>query len=441
MNHHPNRREFVRNLAAVAAATCAATPARAQGQPDRVVLGFMGLGGRGCALLGKFLERKDIEVAYVCDVDARKLPRAAKLLEAAGHPAAKTVQDFRHILDDKRVHAIVTATPDHWHVPSAILACQAGKDAYIEKPMSHNIREGRLMIEAAKKYGRAIQVGMQSRSSAFVPTAIEYMRSGAMGKIHLVKVINMMRHEPMKPGKDEEPPKELDYDLWCGPAAKLPYNPARRWLNFREYSCGPIAGDAVHQLDLARQLMGDPPAPASVSHTGGIRVLQDGRDTPDTQIASFDCGAFTLLFEAALWTSYQKKTPSELRDTDDMPNWPFNGTRIEIFGDGGFMYFGRHGDGWQAFDNDGKVARSVPGKQADREHIENFINCIRSRATPIANAEQGHQSVLLCHLADIAWRTGDRKLKFDEKTETFPGDGDANRLLGRTYRDPWAPRV
>ncbi len=436
MNPRPTRRQFVR---ALAAATLLAPPARAQARPDKIVLGFMGLGGRGCALLGKFLERKDVEVAHICDVDSRKFPRAAKLLEAAGHPAARTAQDFRRILDDRRVHALVSATPDHWHVPAAVLACQAGKDAYIEKPMAHNIREGRMMIDAARRHGRVIQVGMQSRSSAFVPTALEYIRSGALGTIHLVKVINMMRHEPMKPAPDEPPPKELDYDLWCGPAAMPPYNPGRRWLNFREYSCGPIAGDAVHQLDLARQLMGDPPAPASVSHTGGIRVLRDGRDTPDTQIASFDYGSFTLLFEAALWTGYQKKTPQDLRDTDDMPNWPFNGTRIEIFGDGGFMYFGRHGDGWQAFDHDGKLARSVPGKQSDSEHIGDFISCARTRATPVANAEQGHRSVLLCHLADISWRTGDRKIDFDAKTETFPGDDAANRLLGRAYREPWAP--
>lgn len=440
MNPKPNRREFVRVLATAALAAPAAR-ARAQAQPDKVVIGFMGLGGRGCGLLGKFLARKDVEVAYLCDVDSRKFPRAAKLLDAAGHPAAQTTQDFRRILDDRRVHALVTATPDHWHVPSAILACQAGKDAYIEKPMAHNIREGRMMIDAAKKHGRVIQVGMQSRTCPYVRTAIEHLRSGSMGKIHVVKVLNMMRHEPMKSAPDEAPPKELDYDLWCGPAAKLPYNPSRRWLSFREYSCGPIAGDAVHQLDLARQLMGDPPAPASVSHTGGIRHLCDGRDTPDTQIACFDYGSFTLLFEAALWTGYQKKTPQELRDTDDMPNWPFNGTRIEIFGDAGFMYFGRHGDGWQAFDKDGKLVQSVPGRQADDEHIEDFISCIRSRGAPAANAEQGHQSVMLCHLADIAWRTGDRKLAFDSKTETFPGDDAANRLLGRAYREPWTPRV
>ena len=197
----------------------------------------------------------------------------------------------------------------------------------------------------------------------------------------------------------------------------------------------------MHQLDLARQLMGDPAAPLSVNHSGGIRVLKDGRDTPDTQIAAFEYGDFTLLFEAALWTGYQKKTPSELRDTDDVPNWPFNGTRIEIFGDGGFMYFGRHGDGWQAYDKDGTPVPFAPGKQADAEHIENFITCIRSRETPIANAEQGHQSALLCHMADIAWRMGNQKLEFDPKTETFKGDEEANRLLGRSYRPPWEPRV
>lgn len=440
MKHHLNRRQFVQSVAATTAAYAAA-PARAQAKQDKVVLAFMGLGGRGCGLIGKFLERKDIEVAYLCDVDSRRFPRGAKLLEAAGYPPAKTVQDFRRILEDGRVHALVTALPDHWHVPSAILACQAGKDAYIEKPMSHNIREGRLMVEAAKKHGRVIQVGMQSRSCSYMRTAIDHIRADKLGRIHLVKVVNMMLHGAAKPVPDEEPPKELDYDLWCGPAAKLPYNRGRRWLNYREYSCGPIAGDAVHQLDLARQLLDDPSAPLSVNHSGGIRVLKDGRDTPDTQIAAFEYGDFTLLFEAALWTGYQKKTPGELRDTDDVPNWPFNGTRIEIFGDGGFMYFGRHGDGWQAYDKDGTPLPFAPGKQADAEHIENFITCIRSRATPIANAEQGHQSALLCHMADIAWRMGNQKLEFDPKTETFKGDEEANRLLGRSYRPPWEPRV
>lgn len=438
MSKHPNRREFVRNVAGAAAAYAGMGRAGAQPSGDKVVLGFMGLGGRGGALLGKFLERPDVEVAYLCDADSRRLPRAAKMLEAAGRPAAQSVQDFRRILEDKRVHGIVSATPDHWHVPAAILACRAGKDVYVEKPMAHNIREGRLLVEAARKYKRVIQVGMQSRSAPYLRTAIEYLRSGAVGDIQRVKVVNMMRHEPMKQVPDAPEPAELDYDLWCGPAAKLPYNPGKRWLSFREYSCGAIAGDAVHQLDLARCLMGDPPAPSSVWHSGGIRVLRDGRDTPDTQLAAFDYGKWTMLFEAALWTGYQKKTPAEIRDTDGMPDWPFNGTRIEIFGDRGFMYFGRHGDGWQAFDSNGGLKESVPGKQADREHIEDFIQCIRSRGQAAASAEQGHQSVLLCHLADIAWRLGDRKLVFDPATETFPGEPDANRLLGRSYRAPWA---
>lgn len=437
-----SRREFVRNLS-VAAAGYAASPAtatHAQGKPDKVALAFMGLGGRGCGLLAKFLERADVEIAYLCDADTRKFPKAAKLIEASGRPAPQTVQDFRRILEDKRVQGVVMATPDHWHVPAALLACEAGKDAYIEKPMSHNIREGRLLIEASKEFGRVIQVGMQSRSASYLKKALDYIGSGKMGKVHLVKVFNMMRHEPMKTGPDAEPPKEFDYDLWCGPADMLPYNPTKRWLNFREYSCGPIAGDAVHQLDLARCLVGDPPAPATVSHSGAIRVLRDGRDTPDTQIATFDYGDFTLLFEAALWTKYLKKISPEIRESDALPDWPFCSTRIELYGDGGFMYFGRHGGGWQAYDNDGKLVQSTPGRPADKEHIEDFISCIRSRGTPVANAEQGHRSALLCHLADIAWRTGDKTLAFDQETEKFPGRDDANMLLGRAYREPWAPK-
>jgi hypothetical protein len=174
-----------------------------------------------------------------------------------------------------------------------------------------------------------------------------------------------------------------------------------------------------------------------VSHAGGILALKDGRDTPDTQTATFDYSTFTLVFEASLWTPYLTKTPMALRDQDRFPNWPFNGTRIELLGTQGFMYVGRHGDGWQAFDAKGELAASRYGRQGDKEHQDNFIACVRSRQKPNADVEIGHQSTLLCHLANIAWRTGNRTLAFDRATETFPDAPEANRHLKRTYRAPW----
>ena len=332
---------------------------------------------------------------------------------------------------------LVNATPDHWHVLGSILACQAGKDVYVEKPMSHNIWEGRKMIEAAQKYRRVVQVGTQSRSAPYAREAADYIKSGKLGDVHLVRVFNLMEHSMMNLGPEQPPPEGFDYDLWCGPAAKLPYRPGRQWLNMTEYSCGPIPGDAVHQLDLARFILGDPPCPDTVVSSGGLQVLRDGRDTPDTQFALFEYGPLTLQFEGALWTPYMKKTPMPVRDTDQLPNWTFNSTKIEVLGTRGFMFMGRHGDGWQVFNEAGESIIATSPKQSDQEHQDNFIECIRSRRQPNASAEQGHYSALLSHLANVSCRVGNRKLAFDAKTETFIGSPEANQHLKRAYRAPW----
>jgi predicted dehydrogenase len=294
------------------------------------------------------------------------------------------------------------------------------------------------MIEAARKYKRIVQVGTQSRSAPYVKAAREYLSAGKLGDIHLVRVFNMMQHPFNKGGPEQNPPDGFDYDLWCGPAARLPYSASRRWLNMWEYSCGPIPGDAVHQLDLARYILGDPPAPKNVAHTGGIYSLTDGRDTPDTQLATFEFDKFTLLFEASLWTPYMKKIAAHIRDGDLFPEWQFCATRVEVLGTKAFMYFGRHGGGWQVFDENNKVIEQRYGRQADKEHIENFLQCARTRELPIADVEQGHRSTLLCHLANCAYRAGNRKLVFDAQTETFPDTPAANQYLKRaTYRAPW----
>ena len=432
-----NRRQFLRTSMTAATAFAIMPGGHAAGPNEKVILGVMGTGGRGSYLATAFAGRTDAEVACVCDADTRRMAQAQKAVAAVQKRQPRAVQDFRRLLDDRQVDAIINATPDHWHALGTIMACAAGKDVYVEKPLSHNLWEGRKMIQAARKYGRVVQLGTQNRSATDAREAAEYVRSGKLGDLHLVRVFNMMPNSPAASGPDQAPPPELDYELWCGPAAKLPYNPRRQWLSRFEYSCGPIPGDAVHQLDLARYLLGDPAPPRSVSHSGGLLVLKDGRDTPDTQLAAFDYGAYTLLFEAALWTPYLNKTPMEQRDRDRFPNWPFNGTRVELLGTQGFMYVGRHSDGWQAFDAAGKLVASRYGRQGDRLHQDNFIACVRSRQTPNADVEKGHQSTLLCHLANIAWRTGNRTLAFDAATESFPESPDANRFLKRAYRPPW----
>jgi predicted dehydrogenase len=409
---------------------------RVLGANERIVVGVMGTGGRGTSLLEKFAARQDVAIAYVCDPDTRRSKAAAGLVEKAQGRAPKAVQDFRRVLEDRSVDVMINATPDHWHALGTILACQAGKDVYVEKPMAHNVWEGRKMVEAARKYKRVVTVGMQSRSAPYVKKAIELLHSGRLGEIHEVRVLNQMLH-PMSKPPGQPPPAELDYELWCGPAAKPAFSAAGNWLPFFEYSCGPIPGDAVHQLDLARFLLGDPPAPKSVIASSAIRVLRDGRDMPDTQLAAYEYDGLTLQFDGALWTPYLKKTPMELRDKDQTPNWPFNSTRIELYGTRGFMYVGRHGDGWQLFDADAKLVQSATGRQGDQAHIENFLQCVRSRELPAADVEQGQQSVLLCHLANIAWRAGKGSLAFDPQTESFPSVPEANQFLKRKYREPW----
>lgn len=439
MKNEPiDRRTFVKQSLLAATTLSALNGVQVLGANEKVVIGVMGLGGRGTYLAEAFAKRPDVRVAYLCDPDTRRFARARSVVEEAQDAKTTLTQDFRKMLEDRAVDAVINATPDHWHGLGTILACQAGKDVYVEKPMAHSVWEGRKMIEAARKYQRVVTVGTQSRSAAYVKQAVDYVKSGKLGDIHLMRVFNMMQHPFLKPAPDQAPPAGLDYDMWCGPAAKLPFNPSRSWLNLWEYSCGPIPGDAVHQLDLARLLIGDIPSPTSVSATSAIYALKDGRDTPDTQTATFEYDGFSLVFESSLWTPYMKKTPMDVRDTDQIPNWPFNGTRIEILGTKGFMYVGRHGDGWQVFNENSEVIATTPGRQGDKEHQDNFIQCVRSRAKPAADVEQGHYSVLLCHLANIAGRVGNRKLIFDARTETFTDCPEANRFLKRAvYREPW----
>jgi predicted dehydrogenase len=317
------------------------------------------------------------------------------------------------------------------------MACQAGKDVYVEKPMSHNLWEGRKMVEAARKYKRVVQVGTQCRSGSYLQDAVNYIRSGKLGDIYIVRVFNMMQHAFAPDGPSEPVPEGFDYDTWCGPAPVLPYDPNRKWINKWEYSCGPIAGDAVHQLDLARYLIGDKACPDSVSQAGGINVLTDGRETPDTQLATFEYGKLTMVLEAALWTPYLTKTPGERRNKGLIPNWPLNSTRIELLGTKGMMYFGRMGDGWQVCNEKGEWSPTLTGHEPEQEHESNFLDCVRSRKMPNADVEQGHYSTMLCHLANISYRVGNKKLLFDSKTETFKDAPDANAFLKRTFRAPW----
>ncbi len=426
------------SAALVAAGVGAAS--RTVAASDKVVVGVMGVGGRGTQLTAFFADRSDVEIAYVCDVNAKRLPEVAKVVESKQGKTPKMVGNFQRMLEDKNVDAIVCATPDHWHSLATVLACQAGKDVYVEKPVSHDIWEGRKMVEAARKYKRVVQTGTQNRSSSYGRTARELIASGKLGSIHLVRVYNMLNRAPVENLPDTAPPEGLDWDMWLGPGPLRPYNPKYLRRVFWDFNGGIITDDGVHQLDLACWVC-CVSFPKSVHHAGGRLFFKDIAETPDTSIVAYEYDGLRLIFEETWWTPYMIKVPNNIREsTTQFPDWyPFIGTRTEIYGSEGMMILGRHGGGWQLFDKEGKKVASEkqPFSAMQAAHVGNFINCIRDRKRPNAEAEEGHVSAALCHMANISFRVGDRKLMFDSTKETFADDKEANQYLKRTYRKPW----
>lgn len=433
-----SRRLWLKTASVLAGA--AAVPSMAKAN-DRVVMGIMGIRDRGWDLALEFGQRTDVEIRYLADPDSRLFEERAQKIEQLKGKRPECVRDFRHMLDDKEVDAIAIATPDHWHALGTILACQAGMDVYVEKPASHSIWEGRKMVEAARKYNRVAQVGTQNRSAEYVKEALEYVRSEQFGAVHFVRVVNSKLREPMKAEADSDVPAGVDYDMWLGPAPIRRFNLNHfhyTWHWFWNYGGGDLANDGVHQIDLARWAI-DRTLPESVTSIGAVHSLDDHRDTPDTQTVTWEFNGVIVQFEQVLWSPYMRKTPLELRDTGAAPNWPFNGTRVEIYGEKRFMYLGRMGDGWAVYDEEGKQLFDKRGayRATGTAHAANFIDCIKSRKRPNADIEEGHFSTLLAHYGNAAYRVG-RRLHIDTRTEGFLNDDEANALFRRKYREPWA---
>ncbi|HSW46403.1 MAG TPA: Gfo/Idh/MocA family oxidoreductase [Phycisphaerae bacterium] len=438
-----NRRQFLQGAAAGVAATAMAnrvSRAAETGRPAKFVIGLMGAGGRGQWLLNEELvKRPHVRIAYVCDADLNRANKAADAVAKTTGRRPAAVQDYRKVLDDKDVHALFSITPDHWHALSTIHACQAGKDVYVEKPCAHNVWEGRKMVEAARKYSRVVQTGFQNRSAEYVKAAMEHVRSGELGDVHLVRVRQMRTRPSIGRTPDGPVPAGVDYDKWLGPAPERKFNPNHFHYNWHwhwEYSGGDIINDGVHQLDIARWVVGKE-YPAGASGTGGIFFFKDDQETPDTQVVTWDFPGMTMAFELTLWTPYMKKVDWSIRDTGAFPDWGFYAARVDIFGTKNVMFLARHGSGWQVFDEHGKNVAGHTGKQAHAQHIDNFLACIESRATPNADIEEGHRSTILSHLGNISYRLGGRKLKFNGRTESIDGDEEANRMLKRVYREPY----
>ena len=420
-----------------------AGPARADAANDKIVMGLIGMGGRGRDVGRRFCYREDVEIKYICDPDQGRIGSFPRQLQRIQNKPVEAVQDMRHIFDDPDVDAVLIATCDHWHGLGTVWACQAGKDVYVEKPASHNVWEGRKMVEAARKYKRVVQVGMQNRSAPYVQAARDLIASGALGDVPLIKVFNMKSGGRFRVPSDSEVPSGVDYNLWLGPAPERPFNKAHfhdGWKKFWRYSGGDMADDGVHQLDIARMIAGDKGFPKAVNASGGKLAFDDDREVPDTQVVSYEYDNQVMTFELTQFAPYMTKTPGEIRDSDAFPAWPQNSTRIEVYGTKQMMYLGRHGGGWQAVTGEGKVVEQQYGRHRSEEHRANFLDCIRSRQKPNADIEIGHQSALLVHLGNLGVRLGGRRLVFDGQAEQVAGDDEANsnELMKRTYREPFA---
>ena len=443
------RRQFVEKslmgsagiIAGTAGLMAQNTPARKIAANDKIILGVMGLGGRNIFLMEEFI-KQGAEIAYICDVDTRRFVNGYNACKQQ-KKQPRAVQDFRHILDDKDITAMIISPGTHWAPLATIMSCQSGKDVYVEKPMSHNVYEGRKMVEAARKYKRIVQVGSQNRSGQYHEKAIEFLRDGHLGKVHQVRVFNMLDGLRGKPGPYPEMkiPKEFVYDMWCGPAQKRPYNTNKTtpgvWRYFWDYSGSD--SESIHQRDIARwitsALVGHD-FPSSIYSNGSVRFPERVADLPDAMTTIFDYGDIMLSFELTWWTPYMIKVPrtpeNNIRWNSNLfPEWQFTGTRIEIYGSNGIMYLGRHGGGWQTFDNKGETGPSMGGIMPINEHIANFLDCIRSRQLPNADVEKAHVSQAISHMAYISYRSGNQLLKIDGATERFIENDEANRLLAR----------
>jgi predicted dehydrogenase len=421
------RRRFLKQLAAGAAA--AVWPpgfgGRAAPPTERVVLGVMGTNGRGNGLAQGFSRSQAAEIAYVCDVDERCIEKTLQALAGRQPKKPQGVRDFRKVLDDPAVDGLVIAAPDHWHAPATILACAAGKHVYVEKPASHNPREGELMVEAARKHARVVQLGTQNRSSPSVIEALEKLRAGKIGRVLFSRGWYTNSRPSIGRGKPVPVPAWLDYQLWQGPAPEREYRDNLihyQWHWFWHWGTGELGNNGIHALDVCRWGLGVD-YPLRVTAGGGKYHHQDDQETPDTLVVTFDFGKQGLTWEGR---------SCHPRGIDG------SSFGISFYGESGSMII--DGPTYKVHDLAGKEIDQGKSSEGDGPHLKNFLECVRSGKRPNADIEEGHKSTLLCHLGNIAYRTG-HTLNLDPATHKIAGDPEAAALWGREYRSGWEPKV
>ncbi|HEX5484133.1 MAG TPA: Gfo/Idh/MocA family oxidoreductase [Terriglobia bacterium] len=447
------RREFIKEIAGTAAMVSAYPAARALGANDRVNIGWIGCGGRGHYDVNLLRQLPNVEIVAVCDVYE---PHAGAARQQAGSRCA-LYSDFRKLLEQKNIDAVLIATPDHWHAATAVLACQAGKDVYVEKPLAHTIQEGRKIVDAARRHNRIVQLGTQHRSAPHFKEAAHIVQSGELGPVHFVRVWNYLNMYPDGMGRkaDSAPPPGLNWDFYLGPAPKVPFNRNRFLVTYRwfwDYAGGMATDYGTHRFDSVHEVMGED-SPRSISASGGRYELKDGGNTPDTLQITYEYPSFILSYEASMTNDHGcgGRSPGMrnylTRTKDDRPHGlAFYGTKGTLYADRvGFELYpepkGESGPGAaDAVKGDSEGFRmerkEVHGRDCTDLHIKNFIDCVRSRQRPVADVEIGHHSTIVPHLGNIALRSG-HKIRWDGAREEIVDDSQASQLLSREARKPW----
>lgn len=441
-----DRRHFVKTTSTVAAgAAVMGAPGFAASRMspnDRMRVAIVGLRGRGRSHIECFekLAGKNVEIAAMVDTDPGVLAQRTKEHTQRTGKTPKTYDDMRRVLEDDSIHALSFATPNHWHSLGSIWACQAGKDVYVEKPLSQNVFEGRKLVEAARKYDRIVQHGTQNRSSPNVVEGIQKLREGVIGKIYMARALAFKWRTSIGPHKEGPVPKGVNYDVWMGPAREKPFSNLRyhnKWHWQWEYGNGEIGNQGVHQLDMIRWALGLDAHPSVTQSMGGKYLHEDAQETPNIQTANWQWDGRDVLveFEARPWISNGEAGIGDKFTTHSIC------TGVTFYGTEGYMTFPHYTAYFTYLGRDkrpGPFKEDKTDKIANQPHFDNFVEAVRARKRGhlTADVHEGHMSSTMAHLANIAYRTH-RTVYFDDKSESIRNDEEQAKLLTRTYRAPY----
>jgi len=438
------RRSFIKKVAIGSTGAIVGLPlvsnAKIIGANDRVRLAIMGVNSRGNSLARSLAGLSNVEIVYICDVDQKAVEKGINTVKRITDKAPVGLEDFRKALDDKTIDGLVVAAPDHWHAPATIMACKAGKHVYVEKPCSHNPREGEIMIEVARKHDRIVQMGTQRRSWPVINQAMNELHNGRIGKVYFAKAWYANNRGPIGIGNIAPVPENLNYELWQGPAPRKAYKDNLihyNWHWFWHWGTGEALNNGTHELDLVRWGL-DVDYASKVSSSGGRYHYQDDWETPDTQVINYDFGGN----KSAVW---------EGRSCNGRPI-EGSGRGVVFYGTDGSM-FTDGGNKFQIFDKKNNLIDEIkegedidamdttsPSGNLDVPHLNNFLDAIRQGAGLTAEIQKGFKSVLLCQLGNIAVRTG-RTLSIDQENGRILDDPDAMKLWSREYEPGWEVTV